>query len=51
MFEDALAGVAAGLADNFAGVIGVDREGQAQALRDHGVDIVVSDLANLLQAA
>ena len=51
VFEDALAGVAAGRADNSAAVIGVDREGQAQALRDHGADIVVSDLANLLQTA
>lgn len=49
VFEDALAGVAAGRAGSFAEVIGVDRAGQAQALLDHGADIVVSDLANLLR--
>jgi hypothetical protein len=30
-------------------VIGVDRVGQADALREHGADIVVSDLADLLR--
>jgi hypothetical protein len=30
-------------------VIGVDRVGQADALREHGADIVVQDLAELLQ--
>jgi beta-phosphoglucomutase family hydrolase len=48
VFEDALAGVAAGRAGGFACVIGVDRVGQADALREHGADIVVSDLAELL---
>lgn len=48
VFEDALAGVAAGRAGGFAQVIGVDRVGQAQALAEHGADIVVSDLAELL---
>ena len=48
VFEDALAGVAAGRAGGFACVVGVDRVGQADALREHGADIVVSDLAELL---
>jgi beta-phosphoglucomutase family hydrolase len=42
VFEDALAGVEAG---------GVDRTGQADALREHGADVVVSDLAELLDRA
>jgi beta-phosphoglucomutase-like phosphatase (HAD superfamily) len=48
VFEDALAGVAAGRAGGFGSVVGVDRAGQAAALRDHGATIVVSDLAELL---
>ena len=48
VFEDALAGVAAGRAGNFGCVIGVDRAGQAEALRGQGADIVVGDLAELL---
>lgn len=47
VFEDAISGVAAGRAGNFALVVGVDREGQADALREHGADIVVADLAEL----
>ncbi|MDQ3734402.1 MAG: HAD-IA family hydrolase [Actinomycetota bacterium] len=50
VFEDALSGVAAGRAGNFGFVIGVDRVGQAEALREHGADIVVDDLADLLEA-
>jgi beta-phosphoglucomutase family hydrolase len=49
VFEDALAGVEAGRAGTFGFVIGVDRVGQAEALRRHGADIVVRDLAELLQ--
>jgi beta-phosphoglucomutase-like phosphatase (HAD superfamily) len=49
VFEDALAGVAAGHAGGFAFVVGVDRVGQADALREHGADIVVTDLAELLK--
>jgi len=48
IFEDALAGVAAGRAGAFACVVGVDRAGRAEALRAHGADVVVSDLAELL---
>ena len=48
VYEDALAGVAAGRAGAFGFVIGVDRVGQAGALKSHGADIVVKDLAELL---
>ncbi|WP_432902716.1 beta-phosphoglucomutase family hydrolase [Micromonospora matsumotoense] len=48
VFEDALAGVAAGRAGGFGHVIGVDRAGQADELRAHGADVVVTDLADLL---
>ena len=48
VFEDALAGVEAGRRGNFAYVVGVDRVGQADALRSHGADVVVRDLAELL---
>jgi beta-phosphoglucomutase family hydrolase len=51
VFEDALAGVAAGRAGRFAYVVGVDRVGQAEALRSHGADVVVRDLAELLGSA
>ena len=49
VFEDALAGVSAGRAGGFAYVVGVDRVGQREALRAHGADVVVSDLADLLE--
>ena len=48
VYEDALAGVAAGHAGHFGCVIGVDRVGQADALKAHGADIVVQDLGDLL---
>ncbi|HZR49385.1 MAG TPA: beta-phosphoglucomutase family hydrolase [Streptosporangiaceae bacterium] len=48
VYEDALAGVAAGRAGKFALVVGLDRVGQADALRAHGADIVVRDLAELM---
>jgi beta-phosphoglucomutase family hydrolase len=48
VFEDALAGVAAGRAGRFGFVVGVDRVGQAAELREHGADVVVRDLADLL---
>jgi beta-phosphoglucomutase family hydrolase len=50
VFEDALAGVEAGRAGQFAFVVGVDRAGQAEELRRHGADVVVMDLAELLGA-
>ena len=48
VFEDAIAGVEAGRAGGFALVVGIDRVGQAEALKAHGADIVVRDLAELL---
>jgi beta-phosphoglucomutase family hydrolase len=50
VFEDALAGVAAGHAGHFGVVIGVDRVGHAEDLRHNGADVVVSDLAELLDS-
>ncbi len=47
VFEDALSGVAAGHAGGFY-TVGVDRAGQADALKAHGADIVVGDLGDLL---
>lgn len=49
VFEDALAGMEAGRSGHFGCVVGVDRVGQADALRAHGADIVVEDLAELLE--
>ena len=51
VFEDAQSGVAAGHAGHFALVVGVDRVGQAEQLKQHGADIVVKDLAELLNQA
>jgi beta-phosphoglucomutase family hydrolase len=48
VFEDALAGVEAGRAGAFGCVVGVDRGGAADALREHGADVVVGDLSELL---
>ena len=48
VFEDALAGVAAGRAGRFGFVVGVDRVGQRDALLERGADVVVDDLAELL---
>jgi HAD superfamily hydrolase (TIGR01509 family) len=49
VFEDALAGVEAGRAGHFGWVVGVDRTGHAAALREHGANVVVKDLAELLE--
>ncbi|HYN99343.1 MAG TPA: beta-phosphoglucomutase family hydrolase [Actinomycetota bacterium] len=49
VFEDALAGVQAGRDGGFGYVVGVDRGDQAEALRAAGADVVVQDLAELLQ--
>ena len=48
VFEDALAGVAAGRAGKFGFVVGVDRVGQAEQLKKDGADVVVKDLSELL---
>jgi len=50
VFEDALSGVQAGRSGNFGFVVGVDRANQADALRAHGADVVVEDLADLLES-
>ena len=47
--EDATSGVAAGAAGDFAYVVGVDRGAGAEALREHGADLVVDDLADLME--
>jgi beta-phosphoglucomutase family hydrolase len=49
VFEDALSGVQAGKTGGFGYVVGVDRVGQAEALKAHGADIVITDLAELLE--
>ena len=46
--EDALSGVAAGRAGDFAAVIGVDRGAGAAELLAAGADLVVADLAELV---
>jgi beta-phosphoglucomutase-like phosphatase (HAD superfamily) len=48
VFEDAIAGVEAGHAGGFGYVVGVDRVGHAEALREHGASVAVRDLAELL---
>ncbi|WP_158887259.1 HAD family hydrolase [Amycolatopsis anabasis] len=49
VFEDALAGVQAGKDGGFGYVVGVNRADQADELRAHGADVVVDDLAELLE--
>ncbi len=49
VFEDALAGVAAGRSGGFGLVVGVDRVGAAGELATHGADVVVADLAELIE--
>jgi beta-phosphoglucomutase family hydrolase len=49
VFEDALAGVEAGRAGKFGLVVGVDRVHHRQDLLDHGADVVVEDLTELLR--
>jgi beta-phosphoglucomutase family hydrolase len=51
VYEDAQAGVQAGRAGHFGWVVGVDRTGQADELREAGADVVVKDLAELLDEA
>lgn len=50
VIEDATSGVQAGRDGGFGFVVGVDRVGRAEALREHGADIVVNDLSELLEA-
>jgi beta-phosphoglucomutase family hydrolase len=49
VYEDALAGVEAGRAGRFGLVVGVNRGDEADALRAHGADVVVDDLADLME--
>ena len=49
--EDAVSGVQAGAAGDFAYVVGVDRGAGAETLRWHGADVVVSDLGELVAGA
>ena len=49
VFEDAISGVEAGRAGGFGFVVGVDRVGQAAALKAAGADVVVSDLEELME--
>ena len=49
VFEDAIAGVESGHAGGFGFVVGVDRLGHADKLREAGADVVVTDLADLLE--
>jgi beta-phosphoglucomutase family hydrolase len=48
VFEDALAGVESGRAGHFGIVVGVNRVNHRDALLQHGADIVVDDLSELL---
>ncbi|MEP6888079.1 MAG: beta-phosphoglucomutase family hydrolase [Nitrospirales bacterium] len=48
VIEDAQAGVEAGRNGGFGLVIGLDHRNQAEALRQHGADIVAADLAEFL---
>jgi HAD superfamily hydrolase (TIGR01509 family) len=47
MFEDAIVGVQAGRNSDFALVIGVARENNAESLKQNGADVVVEDLEEL----
>ena len=49
VIEDAISGVEAGRAGGFGLVIGVDREGHADALLQHGAHVIVRDLGELLR--
>lgn len=51
VIEDAVSGVAAGRAGDFGRVIGVDRGAGTDALRAAGADLVVADLADLVDRA
>ncbi|MFQ5974220.1 MAG: trehalose-phosphatase [Alphaproteobacteria bacterium] len=45
LFEHAISGVQAGRAGGFGLVVGVARDGEARALREHGADLAVADMA------
>jgi HAD superfamily hydrolase (TIGR01509 family) len=47
VFEDAISGVIAGRRGGFGLVVGVDRTGHPEDLRENGADLVVGDLGEL----
>jgi HAD superfamily hydrolase (TIGR01509 family) len=47
--EDAISGVEAGFNGHFGLVIGVARKGNAEQLRQHGAQLVVNDLGELVE--
>ena len=49
VFEDAIAGVEAGRAGGFGLVVGVNRGQHRRDLLEHGADLVVADLSELLE--
>jgi HAD superfamily hydrolase (TIGR01509 family) len=51
VFETAEDGVVAGRSGGFELVVAVEQDGNGQALRAHGADLVVSDLGQLLERA
>jgi beta-phosphoglucomutase-like phosphatase (HAD superfamily) len=50
VIEDAISGVEAGFNGKFGLVIGVARKGNAEELKQHGADVVVDDLSELVSA-
>jgi beta-phosphoglucomutase family hydrolase len=50
VFEDAISGIQAGRDGGFGLVVGIEHEGNRQALKAQGADIVVSDLSQLIRA-
>ena len=50
VLEDAISGVEAGRRGNFGCVVGVDRVGHAEALKENGADVVVNTLSELTVA-
>lgn len=50
VFEDSLAGVAAGRAGGFGMIVGVGQADHAARLSAHGADVVVADLAELIDS-
>ena len=48
VIEDAISGVQSGRAGNFGLVIGVDRRGHGDLLKENGADIVLTDVGELL---
>lgn len=49
VYEDAIAGVEAGRAGSFGLVVGIDRNDRGNELKNHGADVVVKDLSDLMR--